>query len=83
MSQKHTLDKLVLLPTPLTPTNVIEYGIRCCVDVRGEDSLVRMDNSRSVEVLGVKILVMDVESAIRTALLVATNQVRDDVIVIT
>lgn len=70
MSQKQTLDRLVLLPTPLTPTNVIEYGFRCCVEVRGDDNLVRMDRSRSVEVLGVRILVMDVESAMRTAPLV-------------
>jgi hypothetical protein len=29
ISQKQTFDRFVLFPTPLTPTNVILYGIRC------------------------------------------------------
>ena len=29
MSQKQTLDRLVLLPTPLTPTKTMLYGMRC------------------------------------------------------
>jgi hypothetical protein len=29
INQKHTLERLVLLPTPLTPTKVMLYGIRC------------------------------------------------------
>ena len=71
MSQKQTLDRLVLFPTPFTPTKVILYGILCWVDARGEESFVRIDKRRSVEVFGVKIRVMDVESASRTAALVA------------
>ena len=47
------------------------YGIRCWEEGRGEVSFVRMDNNRSVEVLGVRILVNDVDSAVRTALFVA------------
>lgn len=74
MSQKQTFDRLVLFPTPLTPTNVILYGIRCWFDASGADSLLRMDNSRSVEVLGVSIRVKEVDSASRTVLLVANNK---------
>lgn len=71
MSQKQTLDRLVLFPTPLTPTNTMLYGTRCWEEVRGEESFVRIDNSRSVEVLGVRILVSEVDNAARTALFVA------------
>jgi hypothetical protein len=71
MSQKQTFDRLVLFPTPFTPTNVILYGTRCWVDVRGEESLLRIDSNKSVDVFGVSIRVMEVESACRTAALVA------------
>ena len=47
------------------------YGTRCWEEVRGEESFVRIDNSRSVEVLGVRILVSEVDNAARTALFVA------------
>lgn len=69
MSQKHTFDRLVDFPTPFTPTNVILYGILCWFEVSGAESFVRIDKSRSVDVLGVKIRVNDVDSAARTALL--------------
>lgn len=55
ISQKQTLDKLVLLPTPLTPTKVILYGIRRWVDVSGDDNFSRMESNMSVDVLGVNI----------------------------
>ena len=71
MSQKHTLDRLVLFPTPFTPTKTMLYGMRCWEEVRGDVSFVRMDNNRSVEVLGVRILVNELDKAVRTALLVA------------
>lgn len=71
MSQKHTFERLVLFPTPLTPTKVILYGIRCCDDGSGEESLVRIDRSKSVEVFGVRMRVRELESARRTAAFVA------------
>ena len=74
MSQKHTLERLVLFPTPLTPTKVMLYGMRCCDEGNGDDSLVRIERSRSVEVLGVRIRVRLLESARRTAALVASNK---------
>lgn len=74
MSQKQTFDRLVLFPTPLTPTNVMLYGRRCCVDGRGEESLVRMDSRRSVDVFGVRMRVSEFESAWRTAAFVAVAQ---------
>lgn len=73
MSQKQTLDKLVLLPTPLTPTKVILYGIRRCVDVSGDDNFSRMESNMSVDVLGVNICVIDFDRACRTAAFVATE----------
>ncbi|SRR6266851_5718403 len=72
MSQKQTLDKLVLFPTPLTPTKVILYGIRCCVDVSGDDNFSRMESNRSVEVFGVNMFVIELDRACRTAAFVAT-----------
>ena len=72
MSQKQTLDRLVLFPTPLTPTKVILYGIRCCVDVSGDDNFSRMESNRSVDVFGVKMLVIELDRACRTAVFVAT-----------
>jgi hypothetical protein len=71
MSQKQTLDKLVLLPTPLTPTKVILYGIRRCVDVSGDDNFSRMESNMSVDVLGVNICVIELDRACRTAAFVA------------
>jgi hypothetical protein len=71
MSQKQTLDRLVLFPTPLTPTKVILYGIRCCVDVSGDDSFSRMESNRSVDVLGVNMFVIELDRACRTAAFVA------------
>lgn len=71
MSQKHTLERFVLFPTPLTPTKVMLYGRRCCVDGRGDESFVRIDSRRSVEVFGVKMRVSEFESAWRTAVFVA------------
>lgn len=71
INQKQTLDKLVLFPTPFTPTKVMAYGTLCCEEGRGEDNLVRIDNNKSVDVFGVRILVKEAESAVRTALLVA------------
>jgi hypothetical protein len=73
MSQKHTLDKLVLLPTPLTPTKVMLYGIRCCVEVSGDDNFARMENNKSVDVLGVNMCVIELDKACRTAAFVATD----------
>lgn len=73
MSQKHTFERFVLFPTPLTPTKVILYGMRCCVDGSGEESLVRMERSRSVDVLGVRMRVRELDSARRTAALVAAR----------
>lgn len=72
-SQKQTLDKFVLFPTPFTPTNAMLYGSRCCEDGRGEDSLVRMESRRSVDVFGVRIRVREVERACRKADEVATG----------
>ena len=63
MSQKQTLERLVLLPTPFTPTKVMLYGCRCWEAATGVDSLVRMDNNRSVEVLGVRMRVIEFASA--------------------
>lgn len=71
MSQKQTLDKFVLFPTPLTPTNVILYGILCWVEGNGEESFVRMESKRSVEVLGVRMRVIDAARAERKAAFVA------------
>lgn len=73
INQKQTLDRLVLFPTPLTPTNVMLYGVLCWCEASGEDNLFRMDSRRSVDVFGVSILVSDVESPTRTALLIATR----------
>ena len=66
-SQKQTFDRLVLLPTPFTPTKVMLYGSRCCEDGRREESLFRIERRRSVDVFGVRIRVIDAESAWRTA----------------
>lgn len=74
MSQKHTFDRLVLFPTPLTPTNVMLYGVRCCVEGRGDDNFVRIDRRRSVEVFGVRMRVKDVDNANRTAAFVAMKK---------
>lgn len=71
MSQKQTLDRLVLLPTPLTPTKVILYGVRCWVDVSGDDNFSRMESNMSVEDLGVNMCVIELDRACRTAALVA------------
>ena len=71
MSQKQTLDKFVLLPTPLTPTKVILYGMRRCVDVSGDDSFSRMESNMSVDVFGVNICVIELDRACRTAAFVA------------
>jgi len=71
INQKQTLERFVLFPTPLTPTNVMLKGMRCCVDDRGGESFVRIDKRRSVEVLGVKMRVIDIDSAFRTAVVVA------------
>jgi hypothetical protein len=64
----------VLLPTPFTPTKVMLYGTRWRVEGRGEESLVRMDNKRSVDVLGVRMRVSDAERAPRTAAFVAKKK---------
>lgn len=76
ISQKQTLDRLVLLPTPFTPTNVIVYGIRCCEDATGGVDFILIASNRSVDVLGVRILVREADSAVRTALLVAEIRMR-------
>jgi hypothetical protein len=73
MSQKQTFDRLVLFPTPFTPTNVILYGTRCCVDVSGDDNFSLMESNRSVDVFGVNMFVMELDSACRTAAFVATE----------
>ena len=73
INQKQTFDKFVLFPTPLTPTNVILYGNRCCVEGRGDDNLVRIESNKSVDVLGVKIRVNEVDNACLTAALMASN----------
>jgi hypothetical protein len=75
MSQKHTFDKLVLFPTPLTPTNVMLYGVRCCVEGRGDESFVLIESKRSVDVFGVRIRVSEVDSAKRTAAFVAVEEI--------
>ena len=71
ISQKQTLERFVLLPTPFTPTNVMLYGWRCCEAATGADSFVRIDKRRSVDVFGVRIRVMELASAWRTAEVVA------------
>ena len=71
MSQKQTLDRFVLFPTPLTPTNVMLYGILCWVEGNGEESFVRIESKRSVEVLGVRIRVIEAARAERKAAFVA------------
>ena len=71
INQKHTFDRLVLLPTPLTPTNTRLYGSRCWDDGRGEESLLRIESNRSVDVLGVNIRVSDKVRACRTVALIA------------
>src|ERR1700722_13502696 len=80
MSQKQTFDRFVLFPTPFTPTKAIVYGSRCWVEGKGEVSFVLIDNSISVEVLGVRMRVREVESARRTAALVAESGGKDGVI---
>lgn len=74
ISQKQTLDRLVDFPTPFTPTKVMLYGSLCWEEGRGDDSLVRMERRRSVEVLGVSIRVKLLESARRTAAFVAETR---------
>ena len=74
MSQKHTLDRLVLFPTPLTPTKVMLYGMRCWEEGSGDESFVRIDRSKSVEVFGVRMRVRLVERAVRTAAFTAEGQ---------
>lgn len=74
MSQKHTFERFVLFPTPFTPTNVMLYGRRCCDDGSGDDSFVRMDSRRSVDVFGVRIRVSAFDSARRTAAFVASEE---------
>lgn len=76
INQKQTFERFVLLPTPFTPTNAMLYGIRCWVEARGDESFVRTESRRSVEVLGVRIRVMEVESAFRTAAVVATKGIK-------
>jgi hypothetical protein len=71
MSQKQTLDRFVLFPTPFTPTKVMLYGILCCVEGIGEESFVRIESKRSVEVFGVSIRVMDAARAERKAAFMA------------
>ena len=71
INQKQTFERLVLFPTPLTPTKVILYGRRCCEVATGVDSLVRIESRRSVDVFGVSIRVMELASACRTADVVA------------
>ena len=71
ISQKQTLDKFVLFPTPLTPTNTMLYGKRCWVDGKGDDNFVRIESRRSVEVFGVRIRVREVDKACRTVALIA------------
>jgi hypothetical protein len=66
-SQKQTLLRLVLLPTPLTPTKVIVNGARLAVDGRGVDIFALMDCRMSVEVLGVNIWAMETDKASLTA----------------
>ena len=61
----------MLFPTPLTPTNVMLYGILCWVEGNGEESFVRIESKRSVEVLGVRIRVIDAARAERKAAFVA------------
>jgi hypothetical protein len=74
INQKQTFDKLVLLPTPFTPTKVILYGSRCWLEGSGEDSLVLIDSKRSVDVLGVKIRVSEFDNASRTVALMAASK---------
>lgn len=73
MSQKQTFDKFVLFPTPFTPTNTMLYGSRCCVEGKGDESLDRIESKTSVDVLGVRIRVNDVDNACRTVALIATK----------
>lgn len=73
MSQKQTFDRLVLLPTPFTPTKVMLYGNRCCEEGKGDDNFVLIDSRRSVDVLGVSMRVRELDSARRTAVLVASG----------
>ena len=49
------------------------YGVLCWCEASGEDILFRMDRRRSVDVFGVSILVSEVESPTRTALLIAAR----------
>ena len=71
ISQKQTLERFVLLPTPLTPTKVMLYGERFWEAITGADNFVRIDKRRSVDVFGVSIRVMEFANACRTAELVA------------
>ena len=59
----------------MTPTKVILYGVLWWVLGSGEDSLVRIDRRRSVDVLGVRILVMEDEREVRNAAFVAEHPV--------
>ena len=63
MSQKQTLERFVDLPTPLTPTKVMLYGVRPAedVDAAAEESLLRIERRRSVDDFGVKMRVRVVE----------------------
>lgn len=78
MSQKQTLDRFVLFPTPFTPTKVMLYGCRCWEAATGADSFVRIERSKSVDVFGVRIRVMELASACRTAELVAAAEITEN-----
>ena len=73
INQKQTFERLVLLPTPFTPTKVMLYGSLCCEAATGVDNFVRMDRRRSVDVLGVSMRVIELASAWRTAEVVAVT----------
>ena len=68
ISQKQTLERFVLLPTPFTPTKTILQG-----NFRW-NPVVGMDNKRSVELLAVIMRVMEFASAWRTSEVVAERE---------
>lgn len=68
-NQKQTLDRFVDFPTPLTPTNVIVYGV--ISSVLSVDWRLRcISNRMSVDVLGVRTRVRDAEMAFWTSVLI-------------
>lgn len=62
--KKQILDRLVDLPTPLTPTMDMTYGRRWRREVAGGEVTVSMSRRRSMEDVGVSIFVSEASMAV-------------------